>query len=477
MAEAALHVLSEIETRRLDPEHLRDEAERARERHGALRRIDEVLGRKARVLVRLSFEPENGRPDLLEDLRDEQILVGVREILQPALVVETRRRSDRPLHAVLLEVLRLLGVRLLEEDERRCEAPRLVVRARVEVEAIERLIAVDAIRVLLEQELVLRDRVLRAPRDHRVKLREDEVLLHVVRLHVRRDLERLHGVLRLLESVAIDHAERVPEVVLEVVVPLAREAMQHLAVRALELLPVLLRREDLVDGLERLELSGVEIERTVEVLDRALGVLDLVAQDDADRVRVLRLLTGLRLVASVALVDERRDLLDDLDRRVPVLAALIEHEQLVQDLVVLRLNLVRGRVALDRLRRVLELLVPEVADVLVHLEALLGVRDLEHALLELDHVLPVVRDLVEADDCLERRTVLRVLLEGLVEHVERLAAIVLLALDDAELVEDVGEVFFLQRVAVVDEHHLEVLERVVPALRSVERVRERDERL
>ncbi len=92
-----------------------------------------------------------------------------------------------------------------------------------------------------------------------------------------------------LLPVAIDDAEIVPEVELELRVPLAHHAMQHLAERALELLPVLFLREDLVDRLERLELLVVEVERFVELVDGPLGVLQLVANDDGDRVRVLRL--------------------------------------------------------------------------------------------------------------------------------------------------------------------------------------------
>ncbi|MCZ7678448.1 MAG: hypothetical protein M5U28_06620 [Sandaracinaceae bacterium] len=95
------------------------------------------------------------------------------------------------------------------------------------------------------------------------------------------------------------------------------------------------------------------------------------------------------------------------------------------------------------------------------------VGDLEDLLLVVDDLLPVATLLVDTDHRLERRPVVRVLLERLVEHVERLAAITLLALDDTELVEDVRDLVATERVAVVDEEHLVVLERLLPVLGAV----------
>ena len=69
----------------------------------------------------------------------------------------------------------------------------------------------------------------------------------------RRHLERFDGLLRLFETVAIDQAKLVPQRMFEVAVALAGDAMEHLAVGPLELLPVLLLREHLVDALESLE--------------------------------------------------------------------------------------------------------------------------------------------------------------------------------------------------------------------------------
>ena len=68
--------------------------------------------------------------------------------------------------------------------------------------------------------------------------------------------------------------------------PLPRHAVEHLAEGALELLPVLLRGEDLVDALERLEVARVEIERLVEELDRAILIVHLVAIELRHRVEV-----------------------------------------------------------------------------------------------------------------------------------------------------------------------------------------------
>ena len=99
------------------------------------------------------------------------------------------------------------------------------------------------------------------------------------------------ALVRVLQAVAVDEAEVVPEVELEVRVRhvAVRHAAQHLAERALERLPVLLRGEDLVDALERLEVRGVEIERLAEELDRAVLVAFLVAIELRHRVEELAL--------------------------------------------------------------------------------------------------------------------------------------------------------------------------------------------
>ena len=71
------------------------------------------------------------------------------------------------------------------------------------------------------------------------------------------------------------------------VAPSPATAVEHLPVGALELLPVLLRGEDLVDALEGLEEARVQIERLVEELDRAILVVQLVAIELRHRVDVL----------------------------------------------------------------------------------------------------------------------------------------------------------------------------------------------
>ena len=77
-----------------------------------------------------------------------------------------------------------------------------------------------------------------------VELGEDLPLDRLVGLEARRHLEGLDGAVRVLQAVAVDEAEVVPEVELEVRVRdvRRRHAAEHLAERALELLPVLLAR-------------------------------------------------------------------------------------------------------------------------------------------------------------------------------------------------------------------------------------------
>ena len=206
---------------------------------------------------------------------------------------------------------------------------------------------------------------------------------------------------------------------------LPRDAVEHLSEGALELLPVLLLVEDLVDRFEGLQLRVIEVEGLVEHLHGLVDVLDLVAVDDRDRVHVLRL----RLITLI----EVGDAPDDHDRVVPLARLLVEHQQLVEEPVVVGLELRRLGVGFDRLLRVLGLLVPQVTDGLKHPEALLDLSDLEDLLLVVDDLFPVVRLLVDPDHRLERRAVMRILFEGLVEHVERLAPLTLLAFDDTEL--------------------------------------------
>src|SRR6185295_1220013 len=113
-----------------------------------------------------------------------------------------------------------------------------------------------------------------------------------------------------------------PERVLEVRVALAGDAMNHLPVRALELLPRLLIGEDLVDTLEGLEVARVEIERVVEELDRAVLILEFVAADLRLREHVARL--DLRPLLELG------DRLQRVDHALPLRSRLVEPEELVE---------------------------------------------------------------------------------------------------------------------------------------------------
>src|SRR5262249_37853558 len=99
-------------------------------------------------------------------------------------------------------------------------------------------------------------------------------------------------------------------------------------VRALELLPSLLRREDLVDALERLEVARVEIEGVVEKLDGTVLILELVAADLRLREDVARLDLGSLL--------ELSNRLQRVDHALPFGGGLIELQHLVQEHVVVR---------------------------------------------------------------------------------------------------------------------------------------------
>ncbi len=72
--QAALHVGPQEEPRRRQPEDVRHELEGAREVHRRVREIDLVLLVEPRFLVGLDPQREDGRPGLLEDLADEQVL-------------------------------------------------------------------------------------------------------------------------------------------------------------------------------------------------------------------------------------------------------------------------------------------------------------------------------------------------------------------------------------------------------------------
>jgi len=226
----------------------------------------------------------------------------------------------------------------------------------------------------------------------------------------------------------------VPQVVFELDVPLARDAVQHLAKRALELLPVLLLRQDLVDALERLQEERIQIERLVEGLDGAVEILLLVAIDLRHRVDVLRLALRVRL--------DFRDGLQRLDHLRPVRGALVELEQLVKQHVVVRLDVQSLLVGLDGLVRVLLLIRPDVANLDEHFETLVGfVHIVENLSLVRADLFPVLELGVHRDERLERGPVRWVHGQRFFEVVDGLFALALLALDRSELLVDVRSRF------------------------------------
>src|SRR5207247_4592793 len=144
-------------------------------------------------------------------------------------------------------------------------APRRIVLLLTHVEAVERAVRIDAQRVLREDRLLLLDRQFDLL-GRFIELGENLPLDELVRLETGGHLEGLDARRQIAETVAVNEAEVVPEIVLEVGVAFAGDAVEHLSERALELLPVLLLREDLVDALEGLEEKRIEVEGLVEAL-------------------------------------------------------------------------------------------------------------------------------------------------------------------------------------------------------------------
>ena len=95
-----------------------------------------------------------------------------------------------------------------------------------------------------------------------IELGEDFVARRVVRLQLGRHLESLGRWLELLHSGSVDLAQEVPQVDLEILFALAGDAVQHLAVVALQVLPVLPLRQDPVDRLEGLEVLEARVQAT-----------------------------------------------------------------------------------------------------------------------------------------------------------------------------------------------------------------------
>ena len=168
----------------------------------------------------------------------------------------------------------------------------------------------------------------------------------VVRAEPRRRLERLVGVLGVVEAIAVDEPELMEERELEVRVRLGvvLGARDHLPVRALEALPVLRLGERADELLERVEPLLVDVEHLIEEVGGADRVADLLENHLRHREEALGLLLG-------ALVD-LRDALEHVRQVVPAVPLAVEPEQRVEEPVVERLD--EPRLLEDR-RRLVEL--------------------------------------------------------------------------------------------------------------------------
>jgi hypothetical protein len=246
-----------------------------------------------------------------------------------------------------------------------------------------------------------------------------------------------------------------------------RQALEHLAVGALERLPVLALRDHRVDGLEGLEEARVVVEDHVEAVDRLVVRLDLVAEQHRGGVVVPRLALAVGL--------DLDDAVDDADRVLPLLVLGVDVEQRVEERVVLRLEVEGARVRLRRLLPVAELLQVQLADLLVDVGLLLAVGHVDHGPLGLDHALPVVAPGCRSMTALSGLEVVRIHLERLLQVVEGLARLVLPLLDHAEAVVDEDRLLRALGLAVLDQDRLVQLERLLPVLLLEQQVGHADE--
>jgi len=95
--------------------------------------------------------------DHLEDLRDVQVLVRVEHVLDPVLVRQPALHGQHALRAVIFEEALLFVVCLAQERHRGRQAPGLVVRLLVQVQAIQRAVRIDLERVSVENDALLAD--------------------------------------------------------------------------------------------------------------------------------------------------------------------------------------------------------------------------------------------------------------------------------------------------------------------------------
>src|SRR5262249_6844727 len=200
-------------------------------------------------------------------------------------------------------------------------APRLVDAPRLEARPAERAIRVRVRRVDLDElRGALRDLLGLLAAGLRVELGEHaRALRRFLRIERMRDLERLDRALRMVEPRAIDLAETLPELDQDRIV--LRHPLDHPANRLLEVLPVLLGGEQLVERSERVDRARTRrraerlfaeefVERGVVSLERARAILEVGAPDLRRCEEVDAAPRGRRLVIEEAA--------DRLDRGLPL---------------------------------------------------------------------------------------------------------------------------------------------------------------
>ena len=296
-----------------------------------------------------------------------------------------------------------------EEHERLRDAPRLVELVLRAIEHRERLVQLDAIRRVREQELQLRDRLVTALRRPRGReIRELLVARDVVGRELARDLVRLGRGLGVAEVIEADVAEPRPQLGLLVGVRVVAEPLELAAIRAREVLVVLAIGEQLVDRLERLR-RGRRASSAALNFSTARSASPLVARNHGRGVMEAR--------AAMVAVSCADSFIERLDARAATAHPSGERlEQLVQQHARRPRELEPFEIRADRRADVLEALTPDVANLLEQLGATqLGVLALGQRLdlraLRVGDRLPLAVRAAELDHRLERRLVQRLALE------------------------------------------------------------------
>src|SRR5450432_329888 len=465
----------QIELRLRHAKHLIDVVEYLAEEQLIGGDVAPVLALEPPVLVLLGPRTRHRVADGGEDVRDEAIFVGVIDAL-PEILGEARLGTDEPLGAVLLEELLLLGIGLAQERHRRGDAPGPVVLLHGHEEAAQRLEVdrhlAEVLRDLDEVAVFLDGLVVGLRSGELVELGKDLVARGRVRIQLHANLERSGRGLEVLEARPVDLAEAVPEGDLRrlaLTLRLLAEALDHLPEVPLLVLPVLLGGHHLVDALEGLEIVRILVERLVVELDRLVGGMQLVVGDIARRDQE----AGLDFAAL-----QLRELHEDLHRLLPLLGLAEEVQEVVQELAIGRLEIERLEMRRDRLLRVGELVLVDLGDLFGEVELVVEGRGGRghHGALLLDDRLEIARLGVEVDQGLQGRAVPGLDLQRLLEHVDRLGALVELELDAPQAEEDVDDLVVLLRVAVVDQDGLVDPEGIIPVLEAIEQPRPVDQR-